>query len=296
MNPNEKDYADQFDGGAPTEEEQKLIDAGLEDEGDADDAAGNADAEAAAEAARVAEQAARQAADDAAAQAAAQVQTAEPPAKPEPPKDFAAELAAIEDAYEAGDLTNLELNKKMRELTLEEVEYKNVLAEWQRQHDAITAANAKAIEDDWNAPALAFEKDHADFLSNDLRKEVMQRAIAQVEKNAQAAGERLSSVDLLRKAYAMAKDYCGYTEPTPDPNAGKDKIREAINGRKPPNAPVTLGDMPTSHTESRRGNETFADLDALSTPELEVAFANMSPAQQEAFLRDAPGATANGRD
>lgn len=285
-------YGDQFDGGAATDAEAALIAAGVGEDTEADgDAAGDDGAAAAAEAARIAAEtveAARVAATETVTPVVATL-----PEKPVAPKDFAAEELALEEQYNDAGMSVVEYTKKMKELTLEQVAYTNQVAAWEQQVQAITANNAKQVADDWDKTCVAFEAANADFLGNALRHQVMQNSIALVEDQAQKAGERLTGQQVLEKALAIAIDYTGYQAP-----AGKtdqQKIDEAIAARRQEKPGKTLGDVPQAHVESVRGDATFEALDSLPTEEFEIAFANLSPAAQEKYLRAAPGAEANGR-
>lgn len=273
-----------MDGGAPTEEEARLA-AELDAEGadGAQDDDDGADDTAAAEATAPAEAPAP----------AAQVEHAQPAeaARPEPPKDFAAELAAAEEAYNDGDIDAVELNRRTRELTLAEADYRTELREWERSQSAVAEASKNAAANEWNTAALAFEAQHADFLGNPLRHKVMQDAIALVQQR----NPSIDSATLLQDAYQIAVDYTGYVAPAAAPGE-REAVGKALGDRRPPGATQTLGDAPAARNEQIRGNESFTSLDGLGIQDLETAFANMSPAQQEAYLADAPGATATGRD
>jgi hypothetical protein len=300
--PKDTELAEQFDGGAPTEEEAKLIAQGT-DELDpavaeaAAAAAATAEAEAAAHAAAVAETAAAAAAEAAATTTAVVPAAIELPVKPEPPKDFAAEVAKLTESYNDNDIDQAEFQAKMRELTLEESRYERKVERWEDDVLAIQTQQKTAVEDNWNKTALAFETANADFLNNPLRHKVMQDAIALVEKQAAESGTVLTNAQVLDKALAVAVDYTGYVKPADTTTADdKTKIGQALADRKVALPAKTLGDAPQAHIETVRGSETFASLDALAIPDLEIAVANMTPTQLEKFLADAPGATANGRD
>lgn len=308
MDPNDNETAT-INGGDLEAEEARLFAEGVDEKPEGDDGddkgegggeggdaaaggegsgAGEVDETAAAAAAAAAEAAAAAAAAAATPPAAAQL-----PEKPQPPKDFDAEIAAAEEAYNNGDLDAVGLNKAMRELTLEQSRYERQVENWEQQTQAIEASNKAAAENDWNATTIAFEATNKEFLSNPLRHKVMQDAINSVI----ATGEQLSNQQILDKALAIAVDYTGWKAPAAAPSKDeKDKVAAALKDRKPPGAPATLGDVPQAAGETFKGTAGFESLDALPTPELEVAFANMSPSEQERYLRDAPGATATGRD
>lgn len=218
------------------------------------------------------------------------------PAKPEAPMDFTAERARVNSLYtDEGSLDAIGLADERERITLAEIDYKQALREWERvQAEAVDRQNA-AIKSDWDSAALAFEAANKEFLANPLRHKVMQDAINTVL----ASGEALNDAQVLDKALAIAVDYTGYAKPAPaveDPNKQREAVGDALKQRKPAPATQTLADAPASANERISGTEGFASLDALAIPDLEIAYANMTPAQQEAYLREAPGATANGRD
>lgn len=283
-----------IDGGDLTEQERQLVDQGVDEPADppADPApAPTAAATPPGDAAPNPEPAPDPEPQPAAAQAPAPA----PPAKPEPPRDFNAELDALDEQYGNGDLTAVEHARKVRELTLEEADYKADLRDWENQERQRQQSEAARAQDDWTNTCLAFERDHADFLGNPLRHQAMQQAIDLVTRQANEKGEQITNEDVLNRAYGIAKDYTNYVEPVPDPATERQKVGEALANRRPDPAPRTLGDAPTSASETIRGNESFENLDKLPITELETAFANMSPAQQEQYLATAEGAKANGR-
>lgn len=282
--------SNQFDGTTLTEEEQKLVDAGLEVD---DEAPAALAAKPGAETTTTTDTAPVE-------EPAGPVALAIPDA-PTPPKDFEAEAERLEKEYDEGNLTILELNKAMRKLTLEEVEFKNQHADWERTKASIEAQNTanvqsheQKVQTSWEQAAVAFEADHKDFLANPLRHKVMQNAISHVEAEIAKTGERLTDAQVLEKAYGIAVDYTGYQAPA-EHKLTREQVAEAAKDRGGKTI-QTLGDMPAARVESIRGDATFEGLDALPIDELEVAFANMSKAQQEKYLASAPGATATGRE
>lgn len=220
------------------------------------------------------------------------------PDAPAAPKDFEAAAAELEQKYDDGNMTILELQKEMRKLTLEEVDHKNALAAWEREKAGIEAknqANVQSAEDAeetaWKNAAVSFEAAHSDFLGNKVRHAMMQAAINDVL----ATGVQMTHAKVLEEAYAIAKGKSGYVEPAGNGKPTREQVADAAKGRGG-NAMQSLGDMPTSMVESVRGNADFASLDALPIDQLEVAVANMRPEQLEKFLRDAPGANATGHE
>lgn len=283
----------QFDGGEPTEAEAALIALGTDE---LDPAAEQAALDAAAEAESVRVAAAALAAETAPVAAATVVPDAITlPEKPAAPKDFAAAVEALTQSYNDSDIDQAEFQKQMRELTLEEGRYERAVERWEENVQTIQAQQTARIEDDWTKTALAFETANKDFLANPIRHARMQEAIGLVEKQIADEGKPVTHAAMLDRALKIAVDFCGYTKPADTPES-KEAVGKALADRRTEKPAQTLGDAPQAHVETVRGSETFDSLDALPIPDLEVAFANMSPSAQEKYLRDAPGATANGRE
>ena len=93
-------------------------------------------------------------------------------------------------------------------------------------------------------------------------------------------------------AAKTAFDAFGYRPQAQKAPAELLKERANAAGKPVPN----LGDIPAAAAEPIRGNETFGALDGLNIDQLEDSLARMSDAQRAAYLADAPGATATGRE
>lgn len=313
------------DGSELMPEEQALIAQGLDE--NRDEAAEAAEA-ARVEAERVAAEAeakAKEEADAAAAEhqrqqaaaAAAQGQPApaavipDAVAKPDAPRDFEQEFASLDEKlttaqgqFDRGEIEaeelariNRETNAQIRTNMRDEARYEASLASWEAGEQARTQAieNAQvASQQSWSDAALAWEKDNAEFMSNPLRAKGMQDTIELVAEQARKEGRHLTDAQLLHEAGQKAMEAYGF-KATPGPNPSE-KIREAIATRTADKPGSTLGDVPAAGREPIRGNEAYAQLDGLGIEDLESATANMSQAEVERFLRDAPGANAHGRD
>jgi hypothetical protein len=219
-------------------------------------------------------------------------QRAAVPDKPAAPKDFDAEIARLEQQYQDNEIDAVELNRKTRELTLEQTRYERQIDDWQRQQDE---AKAKA-DDDWNSTAKAWEGEHKAFMENPLRAERMQNALNLLIKS----GEQMSNRQLLDRAYRYAAEDAGWKEPTKqaDPKE-KEKEREAVGkalkDRKQDKPGKTLGDVPAAALDTATNTE-FEALDDLPIDELEDVVGNMKPGTLDKFLRSAEGANATGRE
>ncbi|MGC1549386.1 MAG: hypothetical protein WA777_12725, partial [Rhodanobacter sp.] len=209
-------------------------------------------------------------------------------AKPEAPKDFDAEYAALQTRYDAGDLDGDQLQQAQRALSREEGAFTARVTLWEeRQNFAVQQAAA-----DFNATALSWEGQNKDFMSNSLRRNAMQQAVLTIDKE---TGGTLSPTDLFARAQKDAFDAFGYTPPTAqasDPNAsGAAAVAAAVAARQPAAVPATLATAPAAAPIEAGRNSTFADLDSKDIGALEDALARMTPAQRDAYLSDAPGAT-----
>lgn len=318
-----------IDGGAATEAEAALaaqpLDMSDVTEGNAgatDDAAALAAAEAAkvaaqpdpqaladAEAVRVANET-REAAATAAAAAAAAKATAQPVyvppelAKPEPPKDFAAEQKAAQEAYDAGDKTLEELNADLRKLNAEEANYQGKLGVWEANNSAREqamqanqTAAAAAVEQDWNTAALAFQGQHQAFLAVPAQAQALQDAIAAIDASNQAKGISLAASELLDRAGKVVFPQFKYAPGVANTGKSAEELtREAIAARKPEDVGPTLANVPAAANVDLSGRDGYASLDGLDASDLEDAIARMTPSQRTAYLESSPGATTTGRE
>lgn len=298
--------------GEATAEEAKLIAAGtdVDDEGNPTDAAAEAAAKAAQDEAAAKAQAdadaaaAKKAEEDAAAAAAETPQPAAQPVvvnlpKPEPPQDFAAERAKLKTAYDNGEIDQDEYLDKRDAITVAEGAYQGRLAAWETQvanAQETIKANAEAA---FTAEAQAWEKRNADFMANPLRADMMQQAIAAVDKQ---TGYKLSPAELFKKAEEVAFQAANYTPPaatpapTPSGKTVEEIAREALAGRKPSAAdtPATLRTAPQA-AGLDPNNAAYDTLDRLPISDLEDTLARMTPEQAAKFLADTPGSDSRGQ-
>jgi hypothetical protein len=299
------------DGGEPTAEEARLMAEGLPDEGDGDpesvEAARVAREAAEATAAAAAKAASDATAADAAAQAAAAAAAAAPAAAAPAPvvdvgtepvaptaRDFEAERAALRAKYDEGGMNAIDLADARDALMREETAYMIAADAHARDlaaYEARVQAASAARVNDWNVTASQWEAAHQDFLSNPMRHADMQRALALEAQGARDTGETLTHAQLLDRAYNPAATYSSYTPPAGAP----DPVRAALDARKPGAGTRTLGDVPAAGAQVDPGGDAFGRLDALPITDLEEAVQNMTPAQEEAYLRASPGSNSRGR-
>lgn len=252
-----------------------------------------------------AEQAERErlAAEQAAADAAAAAAKTEPPPvvqqltdpgeAPAPPKDFDAELAALNEKVRSGLLDPVDYADGREALQAERAAFNATLtaheqavAAFQQAQQAQVEASKK-IETDWAADYNTFAKENAEFMGNALYVRDMQTVMDDLLRTNPA----ISNADLLNEAYKKVAEYHRYEKP-----AVADPLAQALRDRQQTPPGATLGDAPQARAETITGNETFDRLDRLSTLEHEDVYAAMTPAQQEAYLKSAPGANSTGRD
>ena len=320
-----------LDGGDLTEQEKALSALSLEDldddgTGTGDDAAGGAAAAAPAEGEAAAQAAAAQrSADEQAAAAAAQQQREQAEAdaarqaaeakanaeaiaraaaaeKPAPPADFDAQLAELDQQLDDGDIEEAAYAREVRKITLAQADHNTKVTLWeaeQRRLQEDAKAAQQRAENAWNLAALQWESDNAEFMADRLCAAAMQDAINRVITLNAQQGVHMAPAQVLDEAARFAFRATGYTPPAPAaPNPAADpklQVAAAVAARKPAPAPQTLGDLPNAGAEQIRGNEAFASLDSAPIEDLEAAVQHMTGDQLEKFLRDAPGANANGR-
>lgn len=224
---------------------------------------------------------------------------AAPTEEPAPPVDFDAAYAELEQQREDGDLEHEEYARKLRDLTKQETAHTLAVHEWKAEQRRLVENAEQArnrAENAWNAAALQWEADNQDFMSDRVNQTFMQEAINAIIAANQRDGIVASPTAVLTEAAASAFRRANWSPATPPPKSdGKSEIKNAIGERKQPNPPTTLGDVPNAGNEPIRGNEAYAALDRAGIEDVEEAASRMSPAEQERWLRDAPGANANGR-
>lgn len=213
----------------------------------------------------------------------AAVVAALPPA-PVPPRDFDAAFAENQRRYDDGEIDGAEFQKELRTIGKEEAAFTAKLEIWaERQQTAEQLANEA-----FNSAALAWERANADFMSNPLRAQQMQQALNVV----MASQPALAPAALFDAAAKIAFEAYGYKPvavPVVDVAAAE---AEALAKRTPTGVPPTLAGSPAAGPiESSNGSNPYAALDAMGIDELENAIARMTPAQQESYLRGAPGAS-----
>lgn len=219
--------------------------------------------------------------------------------QPAPPVDFDKAYEELEQLREDGDLEAEDYAKKLRDLTRQETAHTLAVQEWKHEQrrlaDEAQAARTRA-ENAWNAAALQWEADNQEFMSNLIRQKYMQDAINLVIEQNAKQGTVMAPTAVLAEAAKHAFDMAKWEAPTPAPQKDpKQEINAALASRKPAATSTTLGDVPTAGNDVIKGNQAYELLDRASIEDVEEAASRMTPAEQEKWLRDAPGANANGR-
>jgi hypothetical protein len=209
------------------------------------------------------------------------------PAKPEPPKDFDAEYARLQQQYDDGEIDGAKFQADQRALTREEGAYTARMTLWEERQQSV----AVAANQDFATTASAWEKENAHFMSNPIRAQQMQTAIELIDKQ---TGGALPASELFDRATKATFEAFGYTPPKPAAAAVVDAaqaLKDATAARKPGGVPVTLAQASeAAPIEPGARNPTFDNLDSLGISDLEDALARMTPAQIEAYTKNAPGA------
>lgn len=280
-----------IDGGAPTEQEAKLA-AQVDTIGvDPQEEPAETPATPAAPADPVA--AATPAAPAPAAPAAGPETPAEPEVPPAPPvhpapeapRDFEAAYAENQRKFDEGEVDGDAYQKELRAISKEEAKHLARVAIWEERQQS--AAEASAVV--FNTAAVAWEKANAAFMANPLRAQAMQQAIEAVA----AKSPGIAPATMFEEAAKIAFEAFGYAPPAAVD--GTAAIAAAVAARTPGPVPPTLANSPAAAAiEAPPGNSAYASLDGKDIGALEDAIARMTPEQQEAYLRDAPGATSTG--
>lgn len=204
--------------------------------------------------------------------------------KPEAPRDFDSAFAENQRKFDDGEIDSADYQKELRTISREEAAFSARVEIWQeRQQTAIeTAAQS------FNVAALGWEAAHKDFMSNPLRAQQMQAALAAVD----ARTPGLSPAALFAEAEKVAFEAFNWQPKTPAPVDTAAIAQAAIDARKPAGVPQTLSSAAAAAPiEAPAGNSTFDALDSKDISSLEDAVARMSREQQEAYLRAAPGSS-----
>lgn len=227
-----------------------------------------------------------QAADAMAARSAQPTEPAAPAEEAPAPRDFDAELKALKQKYEDGDIEDQEEYEAQRDAIRDERTAARVLADVQKQQEAAAAQAAKEAADAadaaWAEDTKAFFADpgNAALIDDEVKQAAFNAAVAVEYRNAKG---QIDNQTLLAKA----RERITGVAPTAQENA--DKIRKETferekNAREAP--ATTLRDAPAAGGE---GEQAGTALDNLPTSELEDALMGMTPEARDRFLENAPG-------
>lgn len=205
---------------------------------------------------------------------------------PQPPRDFDADLAALQAKYDAGEIDDDERNSQFRKLTVEQARFEGQRASVETHNAAQLAQFQQVAAQTFDQAAAQWASENKDFMGNPLRVQALQQAINTVDTE---TGGKLPAAELLQKASKIAFDAFGW-----DPAAhGAKPITSAnaasLAARQPNMAgvPSTLGDAPAAGNDGLASK--YQHLDSASVLDMEAAFARMTPAEQDAFLLEVDG-------
>ena len=219
--------------------------------------------------------------------------------KPEAPVDFDAAYKDLKQQRDDGDIEADEYADKVLELGRQETAHKLALHDWEAQQRQLAEEGQRAQEraqNAWNQAALQWEADNQDFMADRVNQAFMQEAINAIVAANQRDGVVASPTVVLEDAARSAFRRANWTPQAPAAAADpQQEVRNAVATRNPQKPPATLGDAPAAGAENIKGNATYEMLDRAPIEDVEEAASRMTAAEQERWLRDAPGANANGR-
>lgn len=213
--------------------------------------------------------------------AAASASKSTPDADDVTPRDFDAELAALEQKYDDGDIDHAEYRKAERALIREQTQAET-LAAVAKQNEAAAEAARKAHEAAqevaWNEANATFFADpgNAALIGDNVKRAAFQAAVQDAFTDAKGT---LSFDQVLVKARERITGVAAV-----DP---KKAIAEANFARRDTSAPAqTLRDVPNA---SSNNDSPGATLDSMSVADLEDALMQMDAAATAKYLASAPG-------
>ena len=197
------------------------------------------------------------------------------------PRDYDAELRALEDKYDNGDIDQAEFRRQERELLPAHTRDEPLAAVPQQQEDYDEAArkmHEAAQEAAWNEANTRFFADpgNAALIADNVKKAGFQAAVN--DAFAESKG-KLSFDEVLVKARERITGV-----PSVDPQAA---IKNANFNRQDKTEPAaTLRDVPSA---ANNADSPAATLDSMSVADLEDALMRMSPEAAAKYYASAPG-------
>ncbi|OOY20880.1 hypothetical protein BMI86_10260 [Thioclava sp. DLFJ5-1] len=207
------------------------------------------------------------------------------------------ELSDLREAYEDGDLTDEEYAEKEEELHDKIADARLAVKESERDTQRAQESYAEA----WYAKVDAFTRANNAFasqepiaqLGNRSAIEVFDEALKEINKHPGYANmsmdQRIQMGARIANAFVLQETGKGLTgKPAKPAKADKkataeDRVRQ--QGKRP-DAPSTLGDVPTA-SDTTASNGLFEAADRATGLDGEAAYASMTPQQREAWLRGA---------
>lgn len=216
----------------------------------------------------------------AAAQAMQQAQAAQqqPAAAQEPapaPRDFEAELAALEAKYDDGEIEMKEFLRS-RDAVRE--------AQMEAKLDARRAAeHAQQLEQSWAQAYMGFFQGPEAEVNARLASGVLKTGFDAIAVELVAQGKSFN--EALTEARRQVFEQVGI--PLPGSKSADDAIAKATQQRQPANRPGPgLGDMPAAASLATGAAQ---ELDNLKIEDLEMRIARMNPTELDAYLASAEG-------
>jgi len=238
--------------------------------------------------ARLVEAASRMAAAaDAIAARAAEPAAPAAPATPEPqPRDFNAELAALDQRFDDGDIDEAERRSEERRILREQAqadaraEVERANAEARQRAEAQAAQDAEAA---WDSAQTAFFADagNAALVADPIKAAAFKAAVDVVFAEKQGA---ITYPDLLVEARTRVTGVA----PVAKDNAVRNATHERLAAQDP--GARSLRDIPAAGSND---SAPGASLDHLPIDQLEDTLARMSDADRAAYLANAPGGLAD---
>lgn len=214
-------------------------------------------------------------------QSQAQAASEPPPAAEPPPapRDFNAELAALEAKYDDGELDMKEFLRERDVLREAQIEAR-MEAKLQAQQ---SAAQAQQLEQSWASAYGAFFSGPDAEVNARLATDALKPGFDAIAVQLIAQGKSFD--EALTEARKQVFTQIGI--PLPSAASAEDAIAKATSARQPAARPGPgLGDMPAAASLATGAAQ---ELDNLGIEELENRIARMSPAELDAYLASSEG-------
>jgi len=208
--------------------------------------------------------------------------------------------AALAEQFEAGDMKHSEYMAKRDELVTQEIELRTRKA----NADFVAENNANTGQQRWEWEQDRFLEEHAIYREDPMMHAALDAAVKGLASAKDDAGKLVNDGKSLKwfldeahrqvsKRFRLEEVDAGDGKDGKDGKQGKDG-KPAVDGKKgksragqPPNlkeVPKTVGNLPAAESSEASESE-FDKIDKLTGIEYEQALANMTPEQQERYLK-----------